>query len=78
MKIHIILFTLLISVTVFAGDQFRVLSMQERAEVIDRLLEDKLKTTLPEDAYFDETGVHYIDGRQTEFILIDAQRGGSL
>ena len=34
MKIHIILFTLLISVTVFAGDQFRVLSMQERAEVI--------------------------------------------
>jgi hypothetical protein len=48
MKIHIIIFTLLISVTVFAGDQFRVLSMQERAEVIDRLLEDKLKTTLPE------------------------------
>lgn len=48
MKINIIFFTLLISATVFAGDQSRVLSMQERAEVIDRLLEDKLKTTLPE------------------------------
>ena len=48
MKIHIIIFTLLISVTVFAGDQSRVLSMQERAEVIDRLLDDKLKTVLPE------------------------------
>lgn len=34
--------------TVFAGEQTTVLSMQERAEVIDRLLEDKLKSTLPE------------------------------
>ena len=34
MKVHIIGFTLLVSVTVFAGDQFRILSMQERAEVI--------------------------------------------
>ena len=48
MKIQIILFTLLISMTVFAGEQTTVLSMQERAEVIDRLLEDKLKSTLPE------------------------------
>ena len=48
MKIHIIIFTLLISSIAFAGDQTGVLSMQERAEVIDRLLEDKLKTTLPQ------------------------------
>jgi hypothetical protein len=38
----------------------------------------EVRIMLEEDAYFDETGVHYIDGRQTEFILIDAQRGGSL
>jgi hypothetical protein len=48
MKIHIIILTLLISAIAFAGDQTGVLSMQERAEVIDRLLEDRLKTTLPE------------------------------
>jgi Xaa-Pro aminopeptidase len=48
MKIHIIILTLLISTIAFAGDQTGVLSMQERAEVIDRLLEDKLKTTLPQ------------------------------
>jgi len=48
MKIHIIILTLLISSITFAGDQAGVLSMRERAEVIDRLLEDKLKTTLPQ------------------------------
>ena len=48
MKIYTIIFSLLLSTTAFAADQPRVLSMHERAETIDRLLEDKLKTTLPE------------------------------
>lgn len=48
MKIYAIMFSLLLSATAFAADQPRVLSMHERAETIDRLLEDKLRTTLPE------------------------------
>jgi methionine aminopeptidase len=47
MKLPIILLTLLISVTALAKEQTRVLPMRERAEIIDRVLEDKLKTTLP-------------------------------
>jgi len=39
--------TLLISVNALAEQQVRILPMRERAEVIDRILEDKLKTTLP-------------------------------
>ena len=34
MKIHIIILTLLISASAFAGEQAGILSMQERAEVI--------------------------------------------
>lgn len=47
MKISLIVSLLLFSVTVFASERPQVLSMQERAVVIDRLLEDKLKNTLP-------------------------------
>jgi len=47
MKISLTLSLLLLSLTVFANERPRILSMQERAAVIDRLLEDKLKTTLP-------------------------------
>jgi len=47
MKHLIIFMTLLISVNALAEQQVRILPMRERAEVIDRILEDKLKTTLP-------------------------------
>ena len=48
MKLHIFLISLMISVTSMAQGQVQVLSMQERAGLIDRLLEDKLDNTLPE------------------------------
>ncbi len=32
--------------------------------------EKEIRIMLEEEAFFDKTGVHYIDGRQTEFILI--------
>jgi Xaa-Pro aminopeptidase len=47
MKTVIITLLLLISANAFGSEQPQVLSMQERAATIDRLLEDKLKTTLP-------------------------------
>jgi len=47
MKLHFLFITLLLSVNVFAQAQPEILSMRERAEVIDRVLEDKLRTTLP-------------------------------
>ena len=47
MKPHFLFIALLLSVNVFAQAQPEILSMRERAEVIDRVLEDKLKTTLP-------------------------------
>jgi len=46
MKFRIILVILMISVNAFAQPA-EILSMRDRASVIDRLLEDKLKTTLP-------------------------------
>lgn len=46
MKIHIALMTLLICVNAFAQST-EILSMRDRASVIDGLLEDKLKNTLP-------------------------------
>jgi hypothetical protein len=46
MKIHVTLMTLLICVNAFAQPT-EILSMQGRASVIDGLLEDKLKNTLP-------------------------------
>ncbi len=46
MKFHVALMILLISVNVFAQPA-EVLSMRDRAQVIDRLLEDKLQTKLP-------------------------------
>jgi hypothetical protein len=33
----------------------------------------EIRIMLEEDAFFDQNGVRYIDGRQTEFILIEAQ-----
>jgi hypothetical protein len=33
----------------------------------------EIRIMLEEDAFFDNTGVHYIDGRQKEFILIPNQ-----
>jgi len=47
MKLPIILITLLTAVTALAKEQAQVLPMRERAEIIDRVLEDKLKTILP-------------------------------
>ena len=47
MKLSIILLSLMISITALAGDQYQVLSMKDRAALIDNLLEDKLKNTLP-------------------------------
>lgn len=47
MKTSITILLLLISANVFGSEQPQVLSMQERAATIDRLLEDKLTTTLP-------------------------------
>ena len=46
MKIHVALMTLLLCVNAFAQPT-EILSMQDRASVIDGLLEDKLKNTLP-------------------------------
>jgi len=46
-KLHVIFISLVISATAVAQEQTRVLSMQERAGLIDRLLEDKLTNTLP-------------------------------
>ncbi len=45
MKFHVVFVTLLISLNVFA-QPLEILSMRDRADVIDRLLEDKLKTRL--------------------------------
>ena len=53
-------------------------SIELNAATFIKEWDKEVRIMLEEDAYFDETGVHYIDGRQTEFILIDAQRGGSL
>ena len=47
MKLSIILLSLMISITALAGEQYQVLSMKDRAALIDNLLEDKLKNTLP-------------------------------
>lgn len=47
MKFSVIFFSLMISVTALANEQYQVLSMKDRAALIDRLLEDKLKNTLP-------------------------------
>ncbi|MFC1701896.1 M24 family metallopeptidase [Pseudomonadota bacterium] len=47
MKLQIIFITLVISVTTFAQEQTQILPLRERAEVIDRVLDDKLKNTLP-------------------------------
>ena len=47
MKLHVIFIGLVISATAVAQEQTQVLSMQERAGLIDRLLEDKLTNTLP-------------------------------
>ena len=47
MKLHVIFISLVISATAVAQEQTQVLSMQERAGLIDRLLEDKLTNTLP-------------------------------
>ena len=47
MQLQIIFITLVMSVTAFAQEQTQVLPMRERAEVIDRVLDDKLKNTLP-------------------------------
>ncbi len=46
MKFLVIFMTLMISISAFA-QAAEILSMRDRAIVIDRLLEDKLKTTLP-------------------------------
>jgi Xaa-Pro aminopeptidase len=46
MKFNLVLITLMISINAFAQPA-EVLSMRDRAAVIDRLLEDKLKNTLP-------------------------------
>ncbi|MGA9572593.1 MAG: M24 family metallopeptidase [Lysobacterales bacterium] len=48
MKTGIIIFLLLVSANAFGGGQPEVLSMRERAAAIDRVLEDKLRTKLPE------------------------------
>lgn len=47
MKISITFFCLLMSVTALANEQYPVMPMKDRAVLIDRLLEDKLKNTLP-------------------------------
>lgn len=47
MKLTAIILTLMMSATGLANEQYPVLPMKERAEIIDQLLEDKLKNTLP-------------------------------
>ena len=47
MKLTAIIFSLMMSATVLANEQYPVLPMKDRAEIIDQLLEDKLKNTLP-------------------------------
>ena len=47
MKLLITFISLMISTSAFAQEQVQILSMQDRAATIDRLLEDKLKNTLP-------------------------------
>jgi len=37
-----------------------------------------IKIMLEEDGYFDETGFRYIDGRQTELILLPRNHGNGL
>jgi len=47
MKLSVIFLSLMISVTALANEQYQVLPMKDRAALIDHLLEDKLKNTLP-------------------------------
>lgn len=47
MKLTAIIFSLMMSATGLANEQYPVLPMKDRAEIIDQLLEDKLKNTLP-------------------------------
>lgn len=47
MKLRFLFITLVLSVSALAQAQPEILSMRERAEVIDRVLEDKLRSTLP-------------------------------
>lgn len=47
MKLSVVFLSLMISVTVLASEQYQVLSMKDRAALIDNLLEDKLNNTLP-------------------------------
>jgi Xaa-Pro aminopeptidase len=48
MKLLITVISLMVSTIALAQEQIQVLSMQDRASTIDRLLEDKLKNTLPD------------------------------
>lgn len=47
MKLRFLFITLVLSMNALAQAQPEILSMRERADVIDRILEDKLRTTLP-------------------------------